>query len=97
MLRWRRFAGFARRKKNAGASSSLEPFPFRLNRNRGSSRGIAFGILRAPWVGFAIVNEMDSTGLWMIRDAGDGFGSLYRMLGGFGRPAHGQCRAARLP
>jgi hypothetical protein len=51
---------------------------------------------RAPWAGFAILNEMDSTGSWMIRDAGDGFGSLFRMLGGFGRPAHRQCLVARL-
>jgi hypothetical protein len=59
-------------------------------------RGIAFGIFRPDWSGFAILSEMDSTGLRTIRSAGDGFGSLYRMLGGFGRPAHGQCRAARL-
>jgi hypothetical protein len=43
---------------------------------RNVGRGIAFGILRAAWAGFAILNEMDSTVLLMIRDAGDGFGSL---------------------
>ena len=49
-----------------------------------------------PWTDFAILNEMDSTGSRMIRGAGGGFGSLYRMLGWFGRPAHRQCRTARL-
>src|SRR5208282_2778216 len=36
---------------------------------------------------------MDSAGSRMIRGVGDRFGSLYRMLGWFGRPAHRQCRA----
>jgi hypothetical protein len=49
-----------------------------------------------PRTDFAILNEMDSTGSRMIRGAGGGFGSLYRMLGWFGRPAHWQCRTARL-
>src|SRR5271166_5447597 len=60
------------------------------------SRGIALGILRPRWADFAILDEMDSTGSRMIRGAGEGLGSLYRMLGRFGRPAHRQCCAARL-
>src|SRR5271166_597102 len=48
------------------------------------------------WADFAIFHEMDSTGSRLIRGAGEGLGSLYRMLGRFGRPARRQCRAARL-
>src|SRR5208337_3377014 len=59
-------------------------------------RGIALGILRPRWADFAILDEMDSTGSRMIRGAGEGLGSLYRMLGRFRRPARRQCRAARL-
>src|SRR5208337_4643397 len=57
-----------------------------------AGRGIAFEILLLLWPGFAFRDEMDSTGSRMIRGAGDCFGSLY----GFGRPAAGKRRAARL-
>jgi endonuclease YncB( thermonuclease family) len=43
-------------------------------------------VLRFGWDGFYRVA--------MIRGAGECFGSLYRMLGRFGRPSHWQCGAA---
>jgi hypothetical protein len=59
-------------------------------------RGIAFGIFAATLGGLCVLDEMDSTGSQLIYGVGDCLGSLYRMLGGFGRPAHWQCGAARL-
>ncbi len=50
----------------------------------------------ATLAGFRVSDEMDSTGSRMIRGVGECLGSLYRMLGRFGRPAHWQCGAARL-
>src|SRR5277367_223501 len=50
----------------------------------------------ATLAGFCVLSEMDSTGSRMIRGAGEGVGSVYRMLGRFGRPAHRQCGVARL-
>jgi hypothetical protein len=53
-------------------------------RNTGQTGESHLEFFSRPWTDFAILNEMDSTGSRMIRGAGGGFGSLYRMLGWFG-------------
>ena len=67
-----------------------------INGNAPASQGNRIWNSAATLAGFCVLNEMDSTGSRMIRGAGEGVGSVYRMLGRFGRPAHRQCGVARL-